>query len=106
MKALVRRSDLVVRLGGDEFVIVLPGTDPEVANRVAAKLVAVLEQPFELDGERVQLSGSVGVSFYPEDGLDLERLLKAADIALYAAKQHGRNQVSVSPESGASARSH
>jgi diguanylate cyclase (GGDEF)-like protein len=106
MKALVRRSDLVVRLGGDEFVIVLPGTDPEVANRVAAKLVAVLEQPFELDGERVQLSGSVGVSFYPEDGLDLERLLKAADIALYAAKQHGRNQVSVSPEFGASARSH
>jgi len=84
----VRKSDSVARLGGDEFTIILEG----VANRencelVANKVLHVISQPFELNGENFVLGTSIGISIYPADGEDGETLLKHADVAMYRAKQ-------------------
>ena len=92
LRALLREQDTVARLGGDEFVIVLPDigsvSEPAV---VAGKLMEALSQPFTLAEQELHVSCSLGVSLYPRDGLDAETLLKCADIALYRAKDDGRN---------------
>ena len=89
----LRDSDTLARLGGDEFVALLPGCSAEDAMHVAGKLRAVLEAPIPLDGShaRVQMTASIGVCAYPRDGLDLDQLLKNADIAMYEAKRAGRD---------------
>jgi diguanylate cyclase (GGDEF)-like protein/PAS domain S-box-containing protein len=91
LKACIRDSDVVARLGGDEFVIALPAVggkqDIEV---VAQKLLATLLNPFQIEGHEIQISGSIGISQYPEDGDNPGILLRAADTAMYAAKANGR----------------
>jgi diguanylate cyclase (GGDEF)-like protein/PAS domain S-box-containing protein len=88
----VRQTDLVARLGGDEFVVVLNGvkSSQEVA-KVADKLISVLAQPFLVGGHELSISGSIGVSRYPQDGAEADVLLKNADAAMYRAKELGRN---------------
>ncbi|MCE5181623.1 MAG: EAL domain-containing protein [Betaproteobacteria bacterium] len=88
----IREGDTVSRLGGDEFVILLPelGT-PDDAYTVAQKLLNSVSQPFMLKGHELHISASVGVSFYPDDGESVETLMKNADIAMYRAKEIGRN---------------
>lgn len=80
------------RLGGDEFVIVLstPGSRV-VASQVAERIILALCRPFELDGHRVYVSASIGISCHPDDALDAEKLVSYADQAMYAAKAAGRN---------------
>jgi diguanylate cyclase (GGDEF)-like protein/PAS domain S-box-containing protein len=88
----VREGDTVSRLGGDEFVILLPEfRDAEDAYLVAQKLLAAAALPFELLGHELHISASIGISFYPDDGASAEVLMKNADVAMYRAKEMGRN---------------
>ena len=88
----VRDSDTVSRHGGDEFLVVLTDLqDAEVPARVAAKAMEALAQPFRIDGHEVTLSASVGIAVFPDDGAGFDELLKKADIAMYHAKESGRN---------------
>jgi len=92
----MRESDTAARIGGDEFIVLLPTIDAEPDARVVAeKIRHALCQPFELAGHRLDISCSIGVAIYPEHGSNDEQLLKHADIAMYHAKQSGRNNVKV-----------
>src|SRR4051794_29857443 len=89
----VRASDTLARLGGDEFAIAQPGLRaPESAAVLARKLLAALAAPFVLGGHELHVAASIGVALFPGDGRDADGLLKAADLALYRAKQEGRGR--------------
>lgn len=83
----VRESDTVARLGGDEFVILMERSDLQHAPAVAEKLHQVLERPFKLDGQLIDMSASFGIVCFPEHGEDSVTLLQKADVAMYAAKR-------------------
>ena len=88
----VRDTDTVSRQGGDEFLIILGGlADESAATAIASKINEQLARPFQLNGLEVAASGSVGVALFPKDGLDPDTLLKNADLAMYRAKDSGRN---------------
>jgi diguanylate cyclase (GGDEF)-like protein/PAS domain S-box-containing protein len=90
--ASVRRSDTVSRQGGDEFVILLSEiTHPEDAATSAKKILLSLSAPHSIGGQDLHINGSIGISVYPEDGEDAETLIKNADMAMYHAKENGRN---------------
>lgn len=88
----LREGDTLARLGGDEFIVLLEGVDgvPGAA-RVAEKLMAMFEQPFDVAGYELFVTGSVGISLYPQDGRDKHLLIRNADVAMYQAKARGRN---------------
>jgi diguanylate cyclase (GGDEF)-like protein len=91
----VRESDTVARLGGDEFTVILSEIeDTAVIERVAANLIEQMVQPFDLGGELVYISVSIGITVYPDDSNEVDELLKNADLAMYAAKNAGRNRFS------------
>jgi diguanylate cyclase (GGDEF)-like protein/PAS domain S-box-containing protein len=90
MRAVLRESDTVARLGGDEFAILLPETDGQRAQLTAAKILKALEERFVLDGRTMDISASIGIALYPENGEDGATLMQHADVAMYAAKRHGR----------------
>jgi diguanylate cyclase (GGDEF)-like protein/PAS domain S-box-containing protein len=83
-------GDVVARVGGDEFAVVQLGAGREEADRLAAAFVAAASQPYEIEGQQVNIGASVGVSVAPDDADDADNLLKNADIALYRAKADGR----------------
>ncbi|MGH9888902.1 MAG: putative bifunctional diguanylate cyclase/phosphodiesterase, partial [bacterium] len=88
----LREGDTLARLGGDEFILLLPGLGEDAAAaKVARKLLVALRQPFHLDGRELFVSASVGISLYPLDGSDAETLVKNADVAMYRAKEQGRD---------------
>jgi diguanylate cyclase (GGDEF)-like protein/PAS domain S-box-containing protein len=87
----LRDSDTLARRGGDEFIAILPDTDHKGAARVAQKLVDSLRVPLDAAGSEVLVTASVGVAMYPDNGTDRETLLKAADLAMYGAKEMGRD---------------
>ena len=88
----VRHSDTVARLGGDEFTIILPELrDNSHIEDVAQKIIGKLEDAFQLGDEVAHISGSAGITLYPNDASDIDTLLKNADQAMYAAKDNGRN---------------
>lgn len=88
----VRESDTVARLGGDEFVVMLPEiTAPSQVTPVAEKMVAALGKPFRLAGQEFRITVSIGIGLFPGDGEDEQTLMKNADIAMYHAKEEGRN---------------
>ena len=92
LQACVRHSDTVCRQGGDEFVVLL--TEVETAHDAtvtANKLIQSMAAPHIIDGHRLHATLSIGISFYPDDGADLDALLRNADIAMYHAKKSGRN---------------
>jgi diguanylate cyclase (GGDEF)-like protein/PAS domain S-box-containing protein len=89
----LRSSDTVARLGGDEFVVILPAIPgSQDAVRVANKILGTLSQGFVIAGQKILVSTSIGISLYPNDGEDADRLLEQADTAMYQAKQDGKNQ--------------
>jgi diguanylate cyclase (GGDEF)-like protein len=91
LQECVREGDSVARLGGDEYVISLPAlTDSNDAALVAEKTLAALDRPFAIEGHELHINGSAGISLYPADGADVETLMRAADAAMYYAKQQGR----------------
>ncbi|HEX4599378.1 MAG TPA: EAL domain-containing protein, partial [Burkholderiaceae bacterium] len=85
-----RSSDTVARLGGDEFAVLLPTQDGEEAQAIARKLLATLEPPLALNGQTVDLGGSIGIASFPRDAIDAPALMARADIAMYVAK-HARS---------------
>jgi diguanylate cyclase (GGDEF)-like protein len=92
LKAQVREVDTVSRFGGDEFSILLS----EVMSRkdvttLAEKILLALNQPFLLDGHTINISGSLGIAVYPDDGRDMDAIMNKADAAMYKAKRKGTN---------------
>jgi diguanylate cyclase (GGDEF)-like protein len=92
LRACVRESDLVARFGGDEFVIVLNGiSDREQIAVVARKILTALPPPIVLAGHECRTTGSIGIAVFPENGSDVQTLTKNADMAMYLAKEEGKN---------------
>jgi len=88
----VRAEDTVARLGGDEFAIILPHIDrPEHAALIAQKVLSALAEPLQLETHEVLVTGSVGVAVSSSDGVDAQTLVKNADVAMFRAKNSGRN---------------
>jgi len=88
----VRETDTVARLGGDEFVIILEEIeDARYAAMVAQKLIGILAQPIVVGGHELYISISIGITLFPSDSNDVDGLMKCADIAMYSAKENGRN---------------
>lgn len=93
LSTCLRAIDTLARLGGDEFTILINNIESQSAiERIAQEILDTLAKPFEFANELVYITSSIGISFYPEDGSGVEALLKNADQAMYAAKQHGRNR--------------
>nr|MEE4266567.1 EAL domain-containing protein [Candidatus Krumholzibacteria bacterium] len=93
LNSCIRRGDTLSRLGGDEFVLLLPNiADAREAATVARKIQQSLVPAFDLGGHQVYSRASIGIAVYPEDGTDVQTLLKHADTAMYAAKNAGRNR--------------
>jgi diguanylate cyclase (GGDEF)-like protein/PAS domain S-box-containing protein len=92
LRGLLRESDLVARLGGDEFVVLLDGS-VEVAAlaHVARRALAAIAEPVLIETRSFQVTGSIGISLYPDDGDNAATLLKNADAAMYLAKDQGKN---------------
>jgi diguanylate cyclase (GGDEF)-like protein/PAS domain S-box-containing protein len=92
LQSCVREGDTVARLGGDEFTLLLPGIMRAIdAAKVAEKILDVLKQPYTVEGSELFVTASIGISLYPEDGVDAESLVKNADTAMYRAKEQGRD---------------
>jgi diguanylate cyclase (GGDEF)-like protein/PAS domain S-box-containing protein len=92
LRSAVRDSDLVARLGGDEFVVLIEDHGgPEEVMIVAQKVLVLLDRPVLVDWREVHVSCSIGISSSPDDGEEVEALVKNADIAMYQAKERGRN---------------
>jgi diguanylate cyclase (GGDEF)-like protein len=92
LKACLRDSDTVARLGGDEFVVLLTELgDEQYAATVAQKIITAVARPFTLLGQEFRVTASIGISTYPKDGPDEQTLTKNADIAMYQAKEDGKN---------------
>jgi len=96
LKQCVRDSDTVGRVGGDEFLVLLNGiTLPEQALSVAEKIRVALDQPYDLAGQLVHSSPSIGVALYPEHSKDYKQLIRYADEAMYDAKKTGGNRFQI-----------
>jgi diguanylate cyclase (GGDEF)-like protein/PAS domain S-box-containing protein len=94
LKTVVRDSDIVSRLGGDEFVIVLTGVGREAvrgASHVADKILVALARPYAVAGHELHSTPSIGVGVFPDDGEDVDTLMRNTDAAMYQAKAAGRN---------------
>jgi diguanylate cyclase (GGDEF)-like protein/PAS domain S-box-containing protein len=90
--AAVRAADLVARLAGDEFVVLVEEHGgPEEVMIVGQKVLAALRQPVTIDWRQVEVSASLGIASFPEDGADVATLVRNADVAMYQAKERGRN---------------
>ena len=86
-----RATDSLCRLGGDEFVMVMEGASPQDGHRLVRDIIAAFSTPFEIHNQRVYCTTSIGVSVYPDDTTDPQTLVVYADLAMYRAKQNGRN---------------
>jgi len=92
LKDLMRNADMVARLGGDEFAVLQFGVEsPEYAGSFAKRIIAAINQPYDLDGHLVVVSTSIGIALAPNDGTSTQQLLRNADMALYRAKSGGRS---------------
>ncbi|MDR5900282.1 EAL domain-containing protein [Halomonas vilamensis] len=93
LRELVRDVDTIARFGGDEFTVVLANCDAETARSIAQRLVAGLPGTFEVRGRSLRVTTSAGLALYPQDGDDVDTLSRAADMAMYQAKEDGRNRL-------------
>lgn len=92
IKMIMRESDMLARLGGDEFVALLTFVSRETITLVAERIIEAFSRSFVIGKYELHVGASVGISVYPEDGKDLETLIKSADEAMYTAKRKGKNQ--------------
>lgn len=96
MSGLVRSSDTVARMGGDEFVVLLNGISRHKdAIHVAEKFISVISTPVEIEGNQLSITGSIGVTYFPDHGDSIESLMNRADDAMYNAKKAGKNTIVV-----------
>ncbi len=94
--ACLQPEETLARMGGDEFTVILQAQTDEhnilrITQHVARKMLEAMSQPFKLDEHQIYITGSIGIVFYPTDGKELSLLLKNADMAMYQAKQKGKN---------------
>ncbi len=102
LRRAVRTHDLPVRYGGEEFALVLPETDMTGAVAVAERVRKSIQNDYlEVSGVVLKISASFGVSVFPDCANDMDSVIKAADVALYWSKEHGRNQVTAAPSKDA-----
>jgi len=90
-ESALRENDTLARIGGDEFVMLLPATDARAAAQVVRRLVDLAERPFNVDSHELIITPSAGIAMYPFDGQDFDALATCADVAMYRAKDMGRN---------------
>ncbi|HEV7257440.1 MAG TPA: GGDEF domain-containing protein [Bosea sp. (in: a-proteobacteria)] len=103
LRRLVRVGDLAARIGGDEFIVLSEQVATGQLKRFGERLIRDISQPYELDNRiSVSIGASVGIALAPEHGLDLERLMGAADRALYQAKTAGKSRCVIAPRGVAS----
>jgi len=89
---LLRKSDTVARMGGDEFLLILPEMkQTNDAILTAERILSALSTPFLLEGNQINITTSIGIVFFPDDGTEVDDLIKKADIAMYKAKEKGGN---------------
>lgn len=88
LKKSVREIDTVARLGGDEFAVILPDANIDDAKTIASRIICAMERPFLVDQHEFNVGISIGISQYPEDGIDGDSLLQKADVAMYIAKHN------------------
>ena len=92
LAGILRESDTVARMGGDEFLFLFPEiTGPQSTEVVARKILELVSNPYSIRNRRLNITGSIGISIYPNDGQDPDTLLKNADMAMYRAKEQGGN---------------
>lgn len=93
LRKYFRRDDIIARLGGDEFAVIVENVDNRAdVKRIADKICQLVAEPVSWHGLQLQVSGSVGIAFYPEDGTDEETLVRCSDAQMYRAKNQGGNQ--------------
>ncbi len=92
IRQTIRSTDLMARLGGDEFAIAVQGAAHARASEIAHSILELFELPFTINGEPVHASISIGISLYPEHGINSDELISKADQAMYLAKKQGKNQ--------------
>ncbi|HZR46652.1 MAG TPA: diguanylate cyclase, partial [Candidatus Manganitrophaceae bacterium] len=102
LSACVREGDTFARMGGDEFTILLPEIETiDKVTLVAERVLAAFTDPFPIAGHLLRISASIGIALYPQSGCDREMLMRNADVALYRAKEEGRNTACFfSPDQG------
>jgi diguanylate cyclase (GGDEF)-like protein/PAS domain S-box-containing protein len=100
IKTCVREDDTLARLGGDEFTLILANLKSlEAASQIADKILNTFKKPFRLSNHEVFITTSIGISLFPDDGRDVDTLLKNADIAMYHVKDSGKNAYNYFTES-------
>lgn len=93
LSGCIRGGDTLVRMGGDEFVVIMPKIESaREAQKVAEQIVQQFERPFTIIGKQYRVTASIGIAIYPEDGKNPHLVLRNADLAMYKAKDLGRNQ--------------
>jgi diguanylate cyclase (GGDEF)-like protein/PAS domain S-box-containing protein len=96
LKGAINGKKLIARIGGDEFIVLIPNMpNLEDATYVCEKIMAHMKKPFEIGGQKLNITTSLGVSLYPHHGADLNSLIKGADLAMYNSKDNGRNCYSI-----------
>jgi predicted signal transduction protein with EAL and GGDEF domain len=91
LKDCLQKSGTICRIGGDEFTIVLPSDSKDIYEGCAQKIIELLERPFYIEGHEIFITPSIGISLFPDHGESVEELTKKADIAMYYAKERGKN---------------
>src|ERR671934_224013 len=92
LRSVLREGDTVGRVGGDEFVLILNDqSNEEIIFRAMQRITGKVAEPLTIDGKELYVTASAGISLYPQDGRDVDTLLKNADAAMYRAKEHGRS---------------
>lgn len=99
LRSLVRKEDVLARMGGDEFMVLLQEIGViDDAITISRKIVESFKYPFVLNNSNLHITTSVGIAIYPDDGKDMDTLIRNADIAMYRAKEEGRNSFRVFSE--------
>jgi diguanylate cyclase (GGDEF)-like protein/PAS domain S-box-containing protein len=92
IKGILRKQDTIARMGGDEFIILIPGlTDTDHTARLAEKILDAVTPVFKIGDNELYIGCSIGIAIFPDDGMEIKTLLKNSDLAMYRAKEKGRN---------------
>jgi len=91
LKSCVKSKDFVSRLGGDEFIVLIKNTTKSELITIIERIITQIQQPIEFENNILNITFSIGVSYFPNDGIDAETLMSNADLAMYKAKERGRN---------------
>lgn len=91
LQSMLKKNYTLARIGGDEFILTIPNTYEEEAKQISREIMRIMESPFYIQKQKINVTTSIGISVYPNDGMDMNTLIKNADIAMYRSKEQGRN---------------